>query len=256
MGEFKYFEILNIQKIIYIYGDLILKKIEKCVIISFTIALTLLLSPFVAGAVIEDSSLITGTPDEKGTGYYIQGANSGIFKQGTNEAWQLTFVDVFPFIMQYQENSTKSSRFIPISDFTKNWPKKKNATAALVITNEKGGQNSVLLSLSNPIYNEKKRTLQYSAVQVSTYNDGPLSEFIPSTGGIGLQKIGQNLLFIEYGVNNSVLSPCILTCNNNFTACNMSGNTCICTNEVNACNAKCRGQNPPPPLPCPFNPKT
>ncbi len=231
-----------------------MRKVYRYPIILLIIAFILVILTIVFATGIENYSVISSANEMKGTGYYLQGANGGTVTQGSSGLWLLTFNDIIPYLLQFQENSTKNTKFIPVSDFIKNWQVKKNETAVLVLQDKNEGQNSILLSLSNPIYNEKKKTLQYSAQQLYTYDDGPLAQFIPSIRAIQEGKFGQNLLFIEYGVNSPVHSPCILSCLNNFTACNMSGNTCICSNEANACKAKCRGQNPPPPLPCPIKP--
>jgi hypothetical protein len=130
---------------------------------------------------------------------FVQESTSGSLVPGENGTMTLTLAGVRPNTIYFSDTPDRISGGISTGTFSTSslWNSTTAPNAALMLANAPAANDSVILTLTNPVYDRANATLRYTAVQVPNYTGEGLKAYeVFADPGIP-QHFGQAMLFID-----------------------------------------------------------
>lgn len=162
------------------------------------------LAPVFAGnntgtCTVPSDVLSTPVPTEIISFLFVQEGSAGSLVPGENGTMTLTLTGVRPDTVYFSDTPNRVSGGIDTRVFTSSslWNSTSAPNAALMLANAPVANDSVILTLSNPVYDKANATLQYTAVQVPNYTGKGLKAYEAFADPGIPEQFGQAMLFID-----------------------------------------------------------
>jgi hypothetical protein len=148
------------------------------------------------------SSAVTAapTPGEDLISFlFVQEGTAGSLVKGANVTMTLTLTGVRPDTIYFSDRPARVSGGIATGVFTSSslWNTTSAPNAALMLANAPAENDTVILSLSDPVYDPVQATLRYTAVQVPNYQGEGLKVYETFADPSVPEQFGQAMLFID-----------------------------------------------------------
>ena len=148
------------------------------------------------------SSAVTAepTPGEDLISFlFVQEGKAGSLVKGANGTMTLTLTGVRPDTVYFSDRPARVSGGIATSVFTGSslWNTTSAPNAALMLANAPAANDTVILSLSDPVYDPVQATIRYTAVQVPDYKGEGLKVYETFADPGVPEQFGQAMLFID-----------------------------------------------------------
>jgi hypothetical protein len=143
----------------------------------------------------QDGSMVNES-GEKVSYMFVQEAASGTFIKSADGNYSLTLLDVVPYTMYFSDRPEQIAGFAPMEDFIAGfcW-KYPNAALSLVDADE--NEDTVILTISKPLYDSKTRTLTYTAKILEDLVSDRFSYHISRADAAIPENFGRATLFID-----------------------------------------------------------
>jgi len=130
---------------------------------------------------------------------FVQEGTSGSLVPGENGTMTLTLAGVRPDTIYFSDTPDRISGGIDTSIFAGSslWDSTSAPNAALMLANEPASHDSVILTLSHPVYDAANATVRYTAVQVPDYTGTGLKAYATFADPSVPEQFGQAMLFID-----------------------------------------------------------
>jgi hypothetical protein len=116
-----------------------------------------------------DASTCVGNTT-KITTIFVQEATGGSFVRDSTGNYSLTMTDAIPYTLFFSDRPAQDAGFVPTDLFIKgfNWDPRNPPNALIMVKNAKEEEDSLVVKLTSPRYNETGHSLTYNA-QVVPY---------------------------------------------------------------------------------------
>lgn len=130
---------------------------------------------------------------------FVQEGTAGSLVKGANVTMTLTLTGVRPDTIYFSDRPARVSGGIATGVFTSSslWNTTSAPNAALMLANAPAENDTVILSLSDPVYDPVQATLRYTAVQVPNYQGEGLKVYETFADPSVPEQFGQAMLFID-----------------------------------------------------------
>lgn len=130
---------------------------------------------------------------------FVQEGTSGSLVPGENGTMTLTLAGVRPDTIYFSDTPDRISGGIDTSIFAGSslWDSTSAPNAALMLASEPASHDSVILTLSHPVYDAANATVRYTAVQVPDYTGTGLKAYATFADPSVPEQFGQAMLFID-----------------------------------------------------------
>lgn len=130
---------------------------------------------------------------------FVQEGSAGSLVHGENGTLTLTLTGVRPDTVYFSDRPDRVSGGIGTVTFTSSslWNTTSAPNAALMLANAPAANDTVILTLSHPVYDEANATLRYTAVQVPHYTGTGLRAYEAFADPGIPEQFGQAMLFID-----------------------------------------------------------
>jgi len=130
---------------------------------------------------------------------FVQEGSAGSLVKGANGTMTLTLTGVRPDTVYFSDRPARVSGGIATGIFTNSslWNTTSLPNAALMLANAPPENDTVILTLSDPVYDPVQATLRYTAVQVPNYRGEGLKVYETFADPGVPEQFGQAMLFID-----------------------------------------------------------
>jgi hypothetical protein len=171
-------------------------------------------------AISENVSLDNET-FEKISYTFVQEAANGTFVKNADGNYTLTLLNTVPYTLYFSDRPEQIAGFSPIERFIAgyNW---RSPNAALSLVDADENEDTVILAISKPLYDNKTRTLTYTAKILEDLVNDRFSYHISRADAGIPEKFGRATLIID-------------DCANGHVYCCKEGDTSCCTFWLGSC---------------------
>jgi len=162
------------------------------------------LAPALAGTSATTCTIPAGvssaaTPADIISFLFVQEGTAGSLVPGENGTMTLTLTGVRPDTIYFSDTPDRISGGIDTSIFAGSslWDSTSAPNAALMLAGEPASHDSVILTLSHPVYDAANATVRYTAVQVPDYTGTGLKAYATFADPSVPEQFGQAMLFID-----------------------------------------------------------
>jgi hypothetical protein len=130
---------------------------------------------------------------------FVQEGKTGSLVKGANGTMTLTLSGVRPDTVYFSDRPARVSGGIATGVFTGSslWNTTSAPNAALMLANAPTANDTVILSLSDPVYDPVQATIRYTAVPVPNYKGEGLKVYETFADPSVPEQFGQAMLFID-----------------------------------------------------------
>ena len=138
---------------------------------------------------------------------FVQESLSGMFVGNPDGTYILTLNEVVPYTIYFTDRPYRIAGFTPMNDFIAefNWTVVPNA--AISRSGAKESEDTLIVELSNPRYNESAKQIVYNAKVISNYSGDKLSEFKAKEDPGLPVNLGRVSIFIDSSSGTPITCP-------------------------------------------------
>ena len=138
---------------------------------------------------------------------FVQESPSGMFVGNPDGTYILTLNEVVPYTIYFTDRPYRIAGFTPMNDFIAefNWTVVPNA--AISRSGAKESEDTLIVELSNPRYNESAKQIVYNAKVISNYSGDKLSEFKAKEDPGLPVNLGRVSIFIDSSSGTPITCP-------------------------------------------------
>ena len=154
----------------------------------------------IPAAVNSGEGTSNGTSNETGAIYnFIQEGSNGTFVPDSTGNYTLTMTTVTPYTFYISDRPVKDAGFVPMKRFldTFSWGIENPPNAAIIIPGAKEDEDTLLVSLTNPVYVPEKELLTYNATILKSYKSKGLKQLVPFNDPMIQKSFGRVTLIID-----------------------------------------------------------
>ena len=138
---------------------------------------------------------------------FVQEAQSGSLVPAVNGTWTLTLDGIVPYTLYFSDRPDRIAGFVTTDMFISNFTWSVPPNAAITIPGGAAGQDTMMVTLSNPQYDLQAKRLVYTAALLDDYKGDKLKELNAKAGRTLPATFGRASIFIDNGNSPLQKSP-------------------------------------------------
>jgi hypothetical protein len=146
---------------------------------------------------IQSPSSSTGANQSEPGILFVQESPSGYLVPAADGTYQLTLLKVYPYTTFFSDKPEHLAKFYPMNDYLGgvNWS--VEPPAAISRPDAKESEDILIITLSNPRYDNAKNELIYTVAVTADYNGNGLKELAVKSDPALPEELGRVVLFID-----------------------------------------------------------